>query len=150
MALPMQQASAKGESEEVLCMVLTQKDGTVCKFALRDAPVVTYEGDNLVVKCGQESLTTALSGISTFTFENDIIEGISTAKEGKANATFSFGQATFNGLKANAAVRVYSLDGQMVSSTQADANGNASIDLGQQQRGVYIIRTPQQSYKIHN
>ena len=36
----------------------------------------------------------------------------------------------------------------MLSSTRANEDGAVSIDLGTLPQGVYILRTPNQSYKI--
>lgn len=145
---PLQAAFAQESAAEVLCMVLTQKDGTVSQFALKDAPVVTYEGDALVVTCGEQSLATPLSGIATFTFEKVTPDGITQTEVGKPEAIIAFGNASFKGLKPNATVGVYSIDGKLLHSAKADANGDLSISLNAYTHGIYILCTPTQSYKI--
>ncbi len=132
----------------VKCMVLTQKDGTVTRFALRDAPVMTYEGSQLVVSCGEQQMSTEMTGITDIHFEDTEGDGIAPIREQAPKASFSFGQATFSGLKTHSAIGVYTIDGKMVMSTHADAEGHAQIDLTPLSRGIYIVRTPSQSYKI--
>jgi len=143
--LPVQRVCAEGQ---VQCMVLTQTDGTVTKFALSDAPVVKYDGDNIVVTCGEQSLTTAMSGIEKWTFENDDLQGIDEAKNAEPQTSFSFGRAEISGLKAGAAIGVYGIDGKALYNVKANGEGQVLVDLGNLPEGVYILRTPNKSYKI--
>lgn len=146
--LPMTAAHAQESEETVLCMVLTQNDGTVTKFALKDSPVVTYEGENIIVSCGEQQLSTSMAGISHFKFEETVIDAIIPVKESLAQASFSFNEAAFSGLKAQSAIHVYTIDGKALFSARADSDGEARIDLGNLPRGIYIIRTSTNSYKI--
>jgi hypothetical protein len=139
---------ARESAETTLCMVLTQKDGTVSKFALKESPVMTYEGENIVVNCGDQQLSTEMAGISDIKFEESEIDGIETISNSEPQAAFSFGKASFSGLKADAMVHVYTIDGKMLISTRANIDGEAQIDLGTLSRGIYIVRTPSKSYKI--
>ena len=61
---------------------------------------------------------------------------------------FTPGQARFEGLSTHATVSIYTIDGKMLSSTRANEEGTVSIDLSTLPQGVYILRTPNQSYKI--
>ena len=145
--LPAQALLARVAEEDVTCMVLTLTDGTVNRFALTGNPTVTYEGENLVVSAGEEQFTTALSGISQLTFEQ-VPTGISEMVEESPKPVFTPGQARFEGLKPHATVSIHTIDGKMLSSTRANEDGAVSIDLGTLPQGVYILRTPNQSYKI--
>ncbi len=145
--LPAQTLLARVAEENVTCMVLTLTDGTINRFALTDAPMVTYEGDNLVVSAGEEQFTTALSGISQLTFEQ-VPTGINEMSEESPKPVFTPGQARFEGLKTHATVNIYTIDGKMLNSMRANEEGIVSIDLSTLPQGVYILRTPNQSYKI--
>ena len=145
--LPAQALLARVAEENVTCMVLTLTDGTVNRFALTDTPMVTYEGENLVVSTGDEQFTTALSGISQLTFEQ-VSTGISEMVEESPKPIFTPGQARFEGLKTHAAVSIYTIDGKMLSSMRASEEGIVNIDLSTLPQGVYILRTPNQNYKI--
>lgn len=148
MLLPMTAIHAQENAETVLCMVLTQKDGTVTQFALKDSPVVTYEGENIIVSCGEQQLSTSLAGISNFKFEETVVDAINLVHQVEPQMAFSFNEAVFSGLKAQSAIRVYTIDGKAVSTAKAGSDGMARIDLGNLPRGIYIIRTSTQSYKI--
>ena len=145
--IPAQALLARVAEENVTCMVLTLTDGTINRFALTDTPVVTYEGENLVVSIGEEQFTTTLSGISKLTFEQ-VSTGISEMVGESPKSAFTPGQARFEGLKTHAIVSIYTIDGKMLSSMRANDEGTVSIDLSTLPHGFYIIRTPNQSYKI--
>ncbi len=145
--LPAQALLARIAEEDVTCMVLTLTDGTVNRFALTGNPTVTYEGENLVVNTGDEQFTTTLSGISQLTFEQ-VSTGIGEMVEESPKPVFTPGQARFEGLKTHAVVSIYTIDGKMQNSMRANEEGTVSIDLSTLPQGVYILRTPNQSYKI--
>jgi len=139
-------------ADTVQCLVLTQNDGTVSKFALNDAPVVTYNGEDIVVTCGEETLTTALNGLTVTFGEMEttrINEVIGNAGEA-IRPQFSFGEAQFEGLQPGAIVRVFTLEGKAVGNAKADDNGHVGISLGNLPKGVYILSTPSRSFKIKN
>ena len=133
-------ASAQGQY-----LVLTQGDGTVGKFLLADQPVITFSESNLVVTCGSETLTTPMAGLKTS------YEDATTAVEHPTfneRPTISFGEASFEGLKAGSNISVYAIDGRVLATTKADEEGRASIQLSGLGQGVVILRTPTRSYKI--
>ncbi len=132
---------------EVLCMVISHHDGTVSKFALNEQPKVTYEGNQLVVVSETAEMTADLSDIAQWTFEMSDISGISET-EATPQALIGLGRAEISGLAPNTVAAIYSLDGKALSHVEADSTGHVSIDLGHLSNGVYILRTPHQSYKF--
>lgn len=137
-------------AESVQCLVLTESNGAVSKFALTDAPVVTYSGSDMVVSCGDQTMTVGLEGL-TLTFGEMETTRIETVKDGVADADrlqFSFGEASFEGLTPGALVSVYSIDGKMQTKVKADQDGCASVSLMSLPKGVYILRTPTKSFKL--
>lgn len=137
-------------ADTVQCLVLTEANGTVSKFALKDAPVVTYSGSDLLVSCSDQELTVALEGL-VWTFgemEATLIDEVIGKQDDAARPQFSFGEARFEGLQPGSMVHVYSLDGKALSTVKADGDGRVSVSLGNLPRGVYILRTPTRSFKI--
>ena len=139
-------------ADTVKCLVLTEADGTVNKFALADAPVVTFSDGDMVVACGSQTLTVGLAGLELTYGEmettriNEVVE-----KSGETvRPLFSFGEARFEGLQPGANVRVYSIDGKCIDTVKADGDGRVSVSLGHLPQGVYILRTPSRSFKIKN
>ena len=139
-------------AESVQCLVLTESNGAVSKFALTDAPVVTYSGSDMVVSCGDQTMTVGLEGL-TLTFGEMETTRIETVKDGVTESDrlqFSFGEASFEGLTPGALVSVYSIDGKMLTKVKADQDGRASVSLMGLPKGVYILRTPTKTFKIKN
>lgn len=137
-------------AESVKCLVLTESNGAVSKFALADAPVVTYSGSDMVVTCGDQTLTVGLEGLK-LTYDEMDITGIEKVKDSAVESDrlqFSFGEASFEGLQPGALVSVYSIDGKMQTKVKADQDGCASVSLMSLPKGVYILRTPTKSFKL--
>ena len=134
-------------AENVQCLVLTESSGAVSKFALTD---VTYSGSDMVVTCGDQTLTVGLEGL-TLTYDEMEVTGIDVVKDSTADPDrlqFAFGEANFEGLQSGALVSVYSIDGKMITRVKADNEGRANISLSNLPSGVYILRTPSKSFKI--
>lgn len=146
-ALP-RHAGALPSSDEVLCMVISHSDGTEATFALCDKPVVSHQNGNLVVESSTGSMSTPLSDIAQWTFALSNINSIEETPMANPQALYRFGQATISGLPAGTRVGVYGIDGKALMQAVSDGEGHVSIDLGQLPNGVYILRTPHQSYKI--
>ena len=131
-------------------LVLTRNNTEVAKFSLNDAPVITFSGGNLVVTCnGEEKLSTSMEGLKN-SFES-VETGIQDIKsDDPAKPRFLFGEAIFEGLKSGDQITVYTLDGKAVSHTTANANGSATINISNLGKGIFILCTPSQSFKIKN
>ena len=137
-------------ADTVECLVLTESNGTVSKFALAEAPVVTYSGSDLVVSCSGQTMTVGLEGLKLSFGEMETTR-IETVKDGVKDADrlqFSFGEASFEGLTPGALVSVNSIDGKMVTKVKADQDGRASVSLMSLPNGVYVLRTPSKSFKV--
>jgi len=139
-------------AETMQYLVLTQADGTeVAKIALAEMPVITFSEGNLVITCGDKSITTRMDGLQTSFINEDSPTGISDITADKPQLPkIAFGQAVFSGLKAGERVAVYTLDGKMTGSIVADSDGCATVSLSTLGHGIFILRTPTRSFKIRN
>jgi hypothetical protein len=135
-------------------LVVTQSDGSVTKFALANVPVVSFDGDSIVVTATEEVLKFDLIGVANYAFsEESVTTGINRATVDGSDVTkpsFKAGSAGFSGLKSGSTILVYTISGNPVTAVKADAEGNATVDLSQLSKGIYIIKTPGKSYKIVN
>ena len=137
-------------ADPVKCLVLTESSGAVSKFALADAPVLTYSGSDLVVSCSGQTMTVGLEGLklSFGEMETTRIEAVKDGVKDADRLQFSFGEASFEGLTPGALVSVYAIDGKMVTKVKADQDGRASVSLMSLPNGVYVLRTPSKSFKV--
>ena len=144
------------QEKMITCLVLTETNGTTTEFALESFPVITIEGNNLVITCKDQKLTTALTGVQDYRFiEKKVTAGISSVpsndpKNASVSPQFSFSNAEVSGLKAGAKVAIYNLNGTQISSVTADGEGRVALDFSSLPKGVYILRTPTKSFKFMN
>ncbi|SES68698.1 T9SS type A sorting domain-containing protein [Prevotella sp. kh1p2] len=142
-------------TKDVQYLVVSQTDGSESKFAIAKAPVVAFRDGNLQVSCDGDVLELSMAGVSNYHFVTEQvptgIESVATEPSvGEVRPTIAFGEASFRGLRAGAAVTVYTIDGRAVKTVKADAEGNASVALGDLEQGVYILRAGGQSIKVYN
>jgi len=144
------------QEKMITCLVLTETNGTKTEFALESYPVITIEGNNLVITHNGNQLTTALTGVQDYHFiEKKVTTSISSVpsndpKNESSTPQFSFSNAEVSGLKAGARVAIYNLNGTQISSVTADGEGRVALDFSSLPKGVYILRTPTKSFKFMN
>ena len=144
------------QEKMITCLVLTETNGTTTEFALESFPVITIEGNNLVISHNGNQLTTALTGVQDYHFiEKKVTTSISSVPSNDPKNTsntpqFSFSNAEVSGLKAGARVAIYNLNGTQISSVTADGEGRVALDFSSLPKGVYILRTPTKSFKFMN
>ena len=144
------------QKKMITCLVLTETNGTTTEFALESFPVITIEGNNLVITHNGNQLTTALTGVQNYHFiEKTVTTSISSVpsndpKNESNTPQFSFSNAEVSGLKAGARVAIYNLNGTQISSVTADGEGRVALDFSSLPKGVYILRTPTKSFKFMN
>ena len=143
------------ETIDVQYLVIQQDDGTESRFALKEYPEITFNGDALVVESAERNLEIAIVDVLSYSFETvqeSVQESLPTAIEAVRQdaPAISFAGAEFRGLASGAAVTAWSLNGQMLTTIKATADGIAKIDLSALPQGVIILRTPGKTIKIIN
>lgn len=139
------------ETIDVQYLVIQQDDGTESRFALKEYPEITFNGDALVVESAERNLEIAIADVVSYSFET-VQESLPTAIEAVRQdaPAISFAGAEFRGLASGAAVTAWSLNGQMLTTIKATADGIAKLDLTSLPKGVIILRTPGKTIKIIN
>lgn len=139
------------ETIDVQYLVIQQDDGTESRFALKEYPEITFNGDALVVESAERNLEIAIVDVLSYSFET-VQESLPCAIEAVRQdaPAISFAGAEFRGLASGAAVTAWSLNGQMLTTIKATADGIAKIDLSALPQGVIILRTPGKTIKIIN
>lgn len=139
------------ETIDVQYLVIQQDDGTESRFALKEYPEITFNGDALIVESAERNLEIAIADVVSYSFDT-VQELLPTAIEAVRQdaPAISFAGAEFRGLASGAAVTAWSLNGQMLTTIKATADGIAKIDLSALPQGVIILRTPGKTIKIIN
>jgi len=129
---------------------MTPATGEEVTFQLEDVPTVTIEGSELVVTAGETVVRCNFSGAVSF----KLVDTASSAIKAVADDTnhlfykLSGSQLSISGLKAYDEIAVFNLAGQLITKTQADAQGNSDIELLAKGRQTYIIKTTSKTIKI--
>jgi len=126
---------------------VSEKDGKCTYFALSDKPQVTLSEQYLVLKTERETVNYPLGNVLTFEFANQTT-GIDAVDTAEGNVAFTFGTAVKGeGLKPGSRVSVYTVNGQLVGSAVANANGAVEIPLNGQ-TGVFIVKSLTKTIKF--
>lgn len=121
-------------------LIITTKSGTVAEFPISVTPVITYQDNILEVKGGGEEISVAADEVSSFDFiPSELSTGV-----GEINVEGS----KLSGLLPGTPVDVYTIDGQKVASFKVDDSKSVIVDMNELTPGYYIIRTPNDSFKI--
>lgn len=139
------------ETIDVQYLVIQQDDGTESRFALKEYPEITFNGDTLVVESKERNLEIAIAEIISYGFET-VQEPLPTVIEtvNQDAPAISFAGAEFRNLASGAAVTAWSINGQMLTTIKAASDGTARIDLASLPKGVIILRTHGKTIKIIN
>ncbi len=98
-------------------------DNTVLNFPSEEAQKITY------LSVDPNSVTNIEASEPIFYFTKDCL--------------------VLNNLKPLISVSIYSIEGQLLTSTVTDNDGKASMTLPEQSNSVYILQTPTMSFKLH-
>lgn len=134
-------------SAEVKYLVVNLNDGSNATFALADDPVITNTSSALQVKTAEKSIEVAFSDLKNYQF-SDTDSGIFENVASKEGYWIQNDIIHLDGLKPQTAVSVFTLDGRLLSRTNADADGHADIDLSSVTPGVYIVTYNNKAIKI--
>lgn len=130
-------------------VTVSGNDGKKVSFALATKPTVTFTEESLVITAGDQTVEYPRTDYRIFTFTDDNQTTAIDKVNGYdgSNVVFSFADGLHGeGLKAGSRVMVFSLNGQMVGSANASANG--SVDIPLQGNGVYVVKSAEKSFKF--
>lgn len=111
------------------------KTGTVVSYSFLEKPVVTYDGDVLVLKTEKASVEYPLSDLEKFTFSEieSNIESISSS-----------------GIYGDCSISIFDMSGRSIRTISADKSTDTTpqLLLNDLERGMYIVKQGEVSYKI--
>ena len=127
-------------------VVIKQKSGNETILELATNPVITFSGEDMVVKTNLTTISIPLGDIDNYT----AYDGTTDIRSLSDDPQYVNGHVIFSGLAQGAEARVYTIDGRFVSRQPADASGRVDISLDSLPKGVYVISTPNSKLKIMN
>lgn len=126
---------------------LWTKAGKEIIFRLDNHPKITFKNDLLQVQTAQETISFQLESLRKYTVEMADVSSIASVKT-TPELAYSNGVLTLSRLSANAAIEIFSVDGKLVAKVFADADGNATADFAAEAHGIYIVKTPDVTFRI--
>ena len=127
-------------------VVIKQKSGNETILELATNPVITFSGEDMVVKTNLTTISIPLADIDDYTAYDGTTDIQSLSEEPR----YINGHVVFNGLANGAEARVYTIDGRLIIRQPADASGRVDISIDTLPKGVYVISTPNSKIKIMN
>lgn len=124
-------------------------DGGINAYAFNERPVVTFEGDQLVVRTSEEEVEYADGVVHKFTIETTPPQPSSIGNPlVQPQIEIKRGDIALQGCKEGTQVRIYSLNGVLMSASNIGADGAAVVSTTQLPKGVYLIQTETLTYKF--
>lgn len=131
-------------------LIVTQNDDSQAGFALSEQPVVTCTDGVLKVTSPTQTLEVELANVKNYafaeTFQPTAIEQI----KNDTKPVIQAGMAQFENLKPGTVINIYTVDGRNAGRAVANDNGSVNVDLTSLGSGIFILATPNASYKILN
>jgi len=141
-----------------IAFVVEGEDGSSYTLKLKDAEnsveVTLAENPVITVEDGEVKVTS--NNGSTITFdpqsitESEVIDNSATGVRNliKDDTEIAFGRVAVNSLTTSQKVFVTTIDGKTIKEVAAGTDGRVEIDLNSLPQGVYVVRTPNNSFKI--
>ena len=141
--------------EPIYYFVAWLNDGSRTAYTLAQHPVVTYTNGELLLSTQQQQIAYAAADVRKFTFSTTDITcdeepptSVTSPLEQAQQFSLQQGEIHFSGCRAGSPISLYTLDGKLLQTVAADANGNARLATDSYPAGVYIIKTETITHRI--
>lgn len=136
-------------SEGFTTLIVWAKDGSKVAYQLKDKPILTFQGSDLVIKTNDLTVNYALKQMLRFTFENtQNVANTILSKNNDIPFSMNTEYLLFPSLKKGSSVFIYSVDGKIVLKRTINYTSDVSIPIQQLQSGVYFVQVNGITYKI--
>lgn len=115
---------------------------------LEEEPLFTFDGDDVVITTTKRVLRCASGELLKFTHVNLDKSGIDDVEADDARVSFTDDGVSASHLKPRSEFAVYTQDGRLICSAQADDQGNVQAQFPIQEGVVYIIKTSAATFKM--
>ncbi len=140
-------ASVKAQST-VKGIVIETAGGQRTEYALTETPELTYDGNTVTLTTKNVSVNYTATQIVKVELTDIHETSIEAVKKEKGQLVVLADQILLSGLSANEKVQLYNESGILRSSWKVASNGKLTISLSDLSRGMYIIKTNHQSFKV--
>lgn len=122
------------------------RSGQKVSFSFAEKPVVALSDANLSVSVGGvERVSYAYAEVQRVVVVDDVVSAIDNvlANDKSQHIVFSVSANALNvsGLAVGERFSLNAIDGKLMLSEKADADGKAAMNLSSLQQGIYVVRT---------
>lgn len=133
-------------------LFVTTAEGNTVEYDFEYLPVVTFEGDEMVITDDRNVKGTryAIDNIVSMTVKSDTDPSVvnNIAEDGHIKVSVTDEVLTVSGLEADSRLAVYDAAGKTVASAAADQYGTAQLKIGNLGKGVFVATMPNYSFKF--
>ena len=141
--------TAKADAQgTVKGVVIETAGGQRTEYALTEAPRLTYDGNTVTLTTTKVSVDYTTSNILKVMLTDISSTGINDVESSLGNILLSNDEVRMSGLAADESVTLYNTNGMLLSTWKATSTGELTINLSDLSRGIYIIKTNHQSFKV--
>lgn len=129
-------------------IILWRTNGEKITINIGERPKITFGNGEVTITTANGSVAYPAGELQRCTYESitDGIEGMEVTKT--PSLAMDGNGVTVTGLPAASQVAVYSVNGLLLSSMQADNSGKATVCTTTMPEGVYIVKTTVGNFKI--
>lgn len=138
----------RSSAEEVNALMLHLASGKNVTCMLDELPVVTFCGNDLVIKTHMSSMTYLSTDVNKFTYTNIVPSIVDVIKTEVSLFSFDGHDLKVRGLAPNSTVTIFSVDGKKIIETKTNALGNETISLPSHSGSTYLVNTSVANFKI--
>ena len=135
-------AASFANGKDVLSVLM--KDGISVYFLLAEKPYITFQNDEMKIVSDTDEALVKRTLVERFEFVNEIPTGIEDVEEQDEQLRANFkldGDAVYiTGLAPGSKVVLYAMDGRVVNSSVAAADGCVTLSLNTLPSGIYIVK----------
>ena len=129
-------------------VVIETAGGQRTEYALTETPRLTYDGNTVTLTTTKVSVDYTASNILKVMLTDISSTGINDVESSLGNILLSNDEVRMSGLAADESVTLYNTNGMLLSTWKATSTGELTINLSDLSRGIYIIKTNHQSFKV--
>lgn len=133
-------------------LVFQMKSGTKITFVLNNEPEFSLQGTKLIATDGSDHQQEfdIMDLQCYYVSKDDKSDGVDKVAESGTSRRMANGHVYYEGLAANAEIKLFDINGQQVARYKASPTGYADVDLTMRPKGAYVIKEGNQAIKIIN
>lgn len=128
--------------------VVWTQSGEQIGYSLDERPKVTQELECIIVSTLKTRVEYSVDDVRKFTLNKIDDSGIDEVKQLMPTMKFNSNTLTFTGCIPGSEIKVMSVNGIILCTSQADNGGNIQIDISALSSGMYLLVTSSITYKI--